>query len=130
MSEFLLTDSREQAQAYVAALDKLCGYPNPKTATLTSVAIEELKDGRFLVPLPDGVFAPVLNKYLASREALPSDRKAEPAVVTAKDAVIKDQPLGSKEQTISKFAVVSDTAAKELAATKESPVKDAEDTKP
>ena len=131
MSEFLITDSLEQAQAYVAALDKLCGYPCAPTKTETSVRIETLKDGRFLVPLPDGVFAPVIGKYLESRAALPIDRQKEAAVATAKDVVLKDQPLGTKDSaTITKFCVVSDTVATELSDSKASDPITGGDAKP
>lgn len=72
---YIITEDRETAEKYRDELDVLCGYPNPATLTEHAVAIESLPDGRFAVPVPDGVYAPKLARYIMALDALPAARQ-------------------------------------------------------
>ena len=82
--EYIYTPDRSIAEAYVAKLDKECGYPNPATKTMTSVNIQEIvsdpatKGGlavtNYVVLVPS-VYAPKATSYIDAKMTLPSTKQ-------------------------------------------------------
>lgn len=113
---FFFTTNQSVANKAATFLDGACGYPNPESKTDRAVNIIAHSNGNmFIVPMPEGVYAPKILRYLDARDILPNGRKLDPVIDTVAEAQAKLQALkdsGVKVTDIDYFALVSSSVAR------------------